>query len=80
MNDEIPDIYGLPVYRANRCIKKRVGDEIHMLVGQDVFGQIIWSHVEIWNAGDALPHFQEINDMAKDAAWFCSPASGEARH
>jgi hypothetical protein len=61
MKDETPDLYGLPVYRVSRSIKQRVGDEIHLIKGYEMFGQMHWSHVEIWKVSELLASAAEIN-------------------
>lgn len=47
-----PDIFGLPVYRVSKTIKCRCGDELHILKGFEMFGQVHWSHVEIWKVSE----------------------------
>lgn len=51
-DDCFPDIYGLPIFRVSRTIKQRHGDELHILKGFEVFGQVQWSHVEIWKISE----------------------------
>ena len=63
----MPDIYGLPVYGVDRCIKQRVGDKIHLLKGRELLGQVIWSHIEVWTLADVLKHAREATDLAREA-------------
>ena len=48
---EVPDLSGLPVYHVNVTMEERVGDEVRVLHGSMAFGQIVWSHVEVWPVG-----------------------------
>lgn len=54
MSDEaqFPDIFGLPIYRVSTSIKYRRGDELHILKGFETFGQIHWSHIEVWKISE----------------------------
>ncbi len=63
----MPDVFGLPVYKVNRFVRRRVGDEIQILCGQELFGQVIWSHVSIMKAADCLIATREAAEIAIDA-------------
>lgn len=58
------DTYGLPVYKTTKIIKERVGDEIHMLCGHDMFGHTIWTHIAIMSASDVITEARECQEIA----------------
>ena len=60
----MPDTYGLPVYRVTKIIKQRVGDELHMLCGAEMFGQTQWSHICTMKLTDVLVEAQECEQIA----------------
>ncbi len=51
---EMPDMNGLPVLRVNASIAKCVGTEVHIVKGQNLFGETHWTHVEIWHVHDII--------------------------
>jgi hypothetical protein len=46
------DTYGLPVYKITKTVEERVGDEIRILCGYEMFGQTTWTHINILSARD----------------------------
>jgi hypothetical protein len=58
------DTYGLPVYKTTKIIKERVGDEIHMLCGHEMFGRIMWTHIAIMSTTDVLTESRECQEIA----------------
>lgn len=58
------DTYGLPVYKTTKIIKERVGDEIHMLCGHELFGRMVWTHIAIMAAADVLIESRECQELA----------------
>lgn len=63
----MPDTYGLPVYTVTKIIKQRIGDEIHMLCGAELFGQTQWTFIAIMKAEHVIIEATEARDMALDA-------------
>lgn len=61
---ERPDIYGLPVYRVTKLHTERIGDEIHIIHGHEMFGQTFWTHVEIWLASDMIVEAELCSQIA----------------
>lgn len=49
-----PDTFGLPIYRTTKLFQERVGDEIHIIHGHEIFGQVVWTHIEIWKVSDLI--------------------------
>lgn len=62
----VPDVYGLPVFRTTKIVKERIGDEIRMLCGFEVFGQVHWTHISIMKAADLVVESTECRLMAED--------------
>lgn len=58
------DIYGLPVYKITKIIKERIGDEVHMICGHEMFGQTIWTHVAIILASDLIVEADACQQIA----------------
>jgi hypothetical protein len=50
--EPIPDTFGLPVYKITKTIEERVGDEVRILCGHEMFGQTVWTHIVIMEATD----------------------------
>jgi hypothetical protein len=48
----MPDTFGLPVYKITKTIEERVGNEVRILCGYEMFGQTVWSHIVIMDARD----------------------------
>lgn len=72
----MPDTYGLPVYKINKIIKQRVGDEMHFLCGEVVFGQTIWHYIATMKVNDVIEEAQECVAIACGA----NPSIINARH
>jgi hypothetical protein len=58
------DTYGLPVYKATKVMRERVGDEIRMLIGHEMFGRTVWTHILIMSAADVLIESQKCQEIA----------------
>jgi hypothetical protein len=50
--EPIPDTFGLPVYKITKTIEERVGDEVRILCGYEMFGQTVWTHIVLMEAMD----------------------------
>lgn len=48
----MPDTFGLPVYKITKTIEERVGDEVRILCGYEMFGQTVWAYIAILSARD----------------------------
>ena len=65
---EMPeDVTGLPVHRVSVSIAKNVGDEVHILKGENLFGSIQWTHVEIWKIKDIIRAANTAYEMAQQS-------------
>lgn len=60
----MPDTYGLPIYKITKVIKQRVGDDIHMLCGAEVFGQTQWLYIVTMSAADLIREASDALDLA----------------
>jgi hypothetical protein len=52
------DTYGLPIYKVNKVVRERVGDEMRILLGHEMFGHTVWTHVPDHGrrrCGDRIP-------------------------
>lgn len=58
------DTYGLPVYKVNKVVRERVGDEMRILMGYEMFGRTVWTHVLIMSASDVLIESQKCQEVA----------------
>jgi hypothetical protein len=70
----MPDTYGLPVYRIDRTVKQRVGDEIQILCGSEMFGQTQWNCILVIRADVAVTQSMETIDIAMTVR--ARPSSG----
>lgn len=68
----MPDIYSLPIYRVDKTVMQRVGDEIHILCGHTLFGQMQWTHIEIIKIDAAIVESTKCRELAEDAFNDCS--------
>jgi hypothetical protein len=64
----MPDVYGLPIYRVNRTIMRRVGNELHILCGSELFGQVSWTHIEVLKIETVLVEAKRAQDLASSPA------------
>ncbi len=64
---ELPVIHGLPVHRVSLSIARRVGDEVHIAKGENLFGVIHWTHVEIWKINDIIRAANAAYEIAHQA-------------
>ena len=64
---EMPDVFGLPVHRVSVSIAKSVGDEVHIVKGENLFGTIHWTHVEIWKIADIIRAANTAYEIAQQA-------------
>jgi hypothetical protein len=62
--EQMPDTYGLPVYKTTKTIEERVGDEVHILCGYEMFGQTIWTHIAIMTARDLAEASNKCHQIA----------------
>lgn len=58
------DTFGLPVYKATKVMRERVGDEIRMLIGHEMFGRTVWTHILIMSAADVLIESKKGQEVA----------------
>lgn len=58
------DIFGLPVYRPTTIKRERVGDEIHLIYGTELFDQVVWTHIVIISAEAAIIHADKCLQLA----------------
>ena len=62
---EMPDVHGLPVHRVTTSFATCVGDEVHIIKGQNVCGTIQWTYVEIWKLEEVLRAANAAYQIAK---------------
>lgn len=60
----MPDTYGLPIYKVTKVIKQKVGDDVHMLCGAEIFGQTQWLYIVTMSAADLLREASDAMDVA----------------
>lgn len=58
------DTFGLPVYKVTKIARERVGDEMRILMGHEMFGQTVWTHVIIMSATDVMIESQKCQEVA----------------
>lgn len=68
----MPDIYSLPIYRVDKTVMQRVGDEIHILCGSVLFGQTQWSHISVIKIDAAIVESTKCRELAEDAFNDCA--------
>jgi hypothetical protein len=61
------DIFGLPVFKVTKTIEERIGDEIHILHGYEMFGQMCWTHIEIMLVEDLISASIRCRNIAMEA-------------
>jgi hypothetical protein len=60
----MPDTFGLPVYKITKTIEERVGNEVRILCGYEMFGQTVWSHIVIMDAGDLAESSSKCHNIS----------------
>jgi hypothetical protein len=60
----MPDTFGLPVYKITKTIEERVGNEVRILCGYEMFGQTVWSHIVIMEAADLAESAGKCHSIA----------------
>lgn len=58
------DTYGLPIYKVNKVVRERVGDEMRILLGHEMFGHTVWTHVLIMDAADVAIESRKCQEVA----------------
>jgi hypothetical protein len=62
--EPIPDTYGLPIYKVTKTIEERVGNEVRILCGYEMFGQTIWTHIVIMTPDDLAASADRCHQIA----------------
>jgi len=51
---EMPDLLNLPIYTTTTTREIRTGNKVHILHGCEVFGEVMWTHIEVWDPADLI--------------------------
>jgi hypothetical protein len=60
----VVDTYGLPIYKVTKTIEERVGDEVRIVCGYEMFGQTVWTHIVIMTPDDLAESADRCQQIA----------------